>query len=608
MITDIEIQNIKGYGSPAIKLDCEIMPGKVNLLIAPNGTGKSSLAAAFGSLKTTKLSVVLDYKYHKDETLPSSLSLCLDGKRLAADERQNTISAKLKCIVITNRTKVGTIQNNRGAYTAVSGYEDIANIVLVDTIPPIVNTAYRVSDYRKLFGTNSKVLSNLAKLFVNPDFILLLKNEIDKLAFFNNALSRKKLVSEIVDKVNSISNRKSAREICESFDLTALGLLESEAHYQMIINDFNDYIKDYTPLGKFLFFYQILNYTLGHKDFIRKRAKRIDYERRKAAVEKNLTFIDTTWRKIHLEEDSKGQLVVVFPHADEISNGQRDLLTFLMDLVKFRAQVSSSKKNLLIIDEVFDYLDDANIIVAQYYLSRLVQEYKDIIYVCLLTHLSPYTFRNYIFNNKILHIDYLFKMEPKATEPMKAFIAFREGLDKKDETQKKLYDNLSKNLFHYNPVVVDYKSNIEAIDHRHKIRSTWGKTQVLHQFLIEELNRYLQNKESYDPYAVALALRLRVEKMIYDKLPTQEAKDDFVNTHMTQPKFDIAEKYEISVPDVYRIVTAIHNDADHLKYDVLKNEYVEKSMVYKLQNLSIKNILIKIFGYEGTALSTAVIE
>lgn len=70
----------------------------------------------------------------------------------------------------------------------------------------------------------------------------------------------------------------------------------------------------------------------------------------------------------------KDALVVEFPHADEISNGQRDVLTFIIQLLKFQSTLRNGKKYLLIIDEVFDYLDDANIIAAQYYLSNLLKK------------------------------------------------------------------------------------------------------------------------------------------------------------------------------------------------------------------------------------------
>ena len=38
-------------------------------------------------------------------------------------------------------------------------------------------------------------------------------------------------------------------------------------------------------------------------------------------------------------------------------------------------------------------------------------------------------------------------------------------------------------------------------------------------YLIQEINKYFSVDTEYDPYAVAVALRLRVEKLAYQKLP-----------------------------------------------------------------------------------------
>ena len=139
------------------------------------------------------------------------------------------------------------------------------------------------------------------------------------------------------------------------------------------------------------------------------------------------------------------------------------------------------------------------------------------------------------------------------------------------------------------------------------MKEQWGKTNILHQVLIEEVNRYLSGQPQYDPYAVALALRLRVEKLTYEHLPAP-LKQGFVDTPMTKKKFDYCIQNGIEVPDVFYIVSAIHNEADHLKFDAITNRYTEKPMVYKLQNNAIMCILRNIFGWQGVRLGTTVID
>ena len=105
-----------------------------------------------------------------------------------------------------------------------------------------------------------------------------------------------------------------------------------------------------------------------------------------------------------------------------------------------------------------------------------------------------------------------------------------------------------------------------------------------------------------------MALRLRVEKIVYNKLETQEQKDAFVNEKMTKNKFKFAEENAVVIPDTLNMINAIHNEADHLKYDAENHRYLEKAMVYKLQNNVIRSIIIQIFGWKGVALTTDTID
>ena len=131
---------------------------------------------------------------------------------------------------------------------------------------------------------------------------------------------------------------------------------------------------------------------------------------------------------------------------------------------------------------------------------------------------------------------------------------------------------------------------------------------MLHQVLIDEVNKYLSGNHNYDPYAVAMALRLRVEKNICEQLGTQAEKDEFVDQKMTKYKFAYAEDHGVMVPAILNVVNAIHNEADHLKYDAISHQYLEKAIVYKLQNNVIQGMMKQIFDWNDVALTTAVID
>ena len=91
MITNITISNIKGYGITDNSIDVNIDPSRVNILVAPNGFGKSSIAVAFKSLKKTKLDVETSALHNQDKTLEPSVSICLDSNTYIANSNKNDI-------------------------------------------------------------------------------------------------------------------------------------------------------------------------------------------------------------------------------------------------------------------------------------------------------------------------------------------------------------------------------------------------------------------------------------------------------------------------------------------------------------------------------------
>ena len=273
--------------------------------------------------------------------------------------------------------------------------------------------------------------------------------------------------------------------------------------------------------------------------------------------------------------EKNGELILEFPKAETISNGQKDVLTFAAELMIFKASINKDKKYLLIIDKVFDYLDDANTLAAQYYLSKIVNSNKGNIYIMLLTHLNPFSFRNYVFNPRMINEVYLSESVPLATNDMKTFIAFREWLEPRKHPERQgLYDDISKDILHYNPNAVDHSNDIASY-HKPGVKSTWGNPDTFKEMLISELNKYLTFNPTYDPYAVAVALRLKVEKTMYLSLSNQNLKDAFIGTHKTNDKLEFCENNGIMVPDAYFIVNSIHNSADHLKQNPLTGAFEE---------------------------------
>ena len=606
-IKNITIKNIKGFGDPAVSLNVDLNSNKVNILYAPNGFGKSSIAAAFNSLKAKSLDVPSEYFHNKTDTLSSELSITLGEEVLIANKHQNSITPNLICKVIKSNIDVETIQHNMGRFTSVSAYISIPPIEVISKVPESTTTSYSVTELRKEFGKNGKVLDNLADLFTSRKFLCNISDCFSSLDIFLRAKKRHDILLEVVSKINMING--TADFIKNKIQDSIYDNLFTQENCKEILEINSPFIDRKTKFEKFSFLFQIIEWWHLHHREIKQSNSRAEYELFLERFNKDLSLLDTTWKDIHAIED-KGRLLVMYPKADEISNGQRDVLTFVTQLIAFKSSIKPNKKHLLIIDEVFDYLDDANIIVGQYYLSKFLDLYKGQIYLCLLTHLNSKSFRSYIFNTKMVNNIYLKHVIPKASEAMLAYITFRESLDKKnDQAQKELYNDLSRDLFHYNPVVVDYSERIKKYSNDYKLKNSWGKTKIFHDYLIQETNKYINDEEMYDPYAVAMTLRIKIEKLVYEKLESEEQKKAFINTHMTKNKFEYAENEGICILDVYNIVNAIHNEADHIKFNNETNTFVETPMVYKLQNIVIKGILKQIFqANTEVSLSSSSIE
>lgn len=585
MITNIKIENIKGFGTTDNSFDLEIKPQKVNILVAPNGFGKSSITAAFNSLAKGKIKVEETDMHKKDTTLIPSLSIVLDDVTLIANPTTNTINKEITCFIINNRLQVQTISKTFGGFSTTKGFLSIDSITIVNQIPQKVSNLYKYSDVKMNFGTNGKILPNLSDYFSQNNFLERIQFSFECFDKFETK-KRSDLIDEIKINIQRLKGKKE--EIIANIHNKFFEKIEQDEYYNKFGEIFKDIIGT-SLFDKFNLFYQLRYLFKSKKELLLKASRRASYDIFKDKFNKNVSYLNTTWKEIYSREKNNA-LIVEFPHADEISNGQRDILTFIIQLLKFKSILKNGKKYLLIIDEVFDYLDDANIIAAQYYLSNLLKKDGCVIYPILFTHLDPKYFRNYIFKPSLLNIQYLKAVEAIGSTAMKTFIAYREQLDKTVQQQKILYEDLSKYFFHYNPNTIDRSS---YIPNQPNLKTTWAKGINLKQYVLNELNKYLGTDVTYDPYAVSLGIRFRLEKLIYDQLDNDK-KIEFINKHQTDKKLKYAEEHSVLIPDAYYYLSAIHNDADHLK-----NSNDEKSCVYKLNHPVIKNIIKNIFDNQS---------
>jgi len=276
--------------------------------------------------------------------------------------------------------------------------------------------------------------------------------------------------------------------------------------------------------------------------------------------------------------ETGGQLVVKFPKANHISNGQRDILSFISMLFRARRNLKKNA-NILIIDEVFDYLDDANLIAAQYYISNFIKEYDEEgkrIYPLILTHLNPSYFKNFTFSNQKVY--YLEKSNIQENQHIVRLLRYRD--------HPTIEDDVSKYLLHFNPGAINKRTEFRAL----ALPELWGEANNFVQFLNEEVTKYL-NDLPYDPFAVCGAVRIKIEEIAYNKLLSAEAKATFITTKKTRSKLEKAEEMGIVSPESHYLLGIIYNEGMHWK----ENQDNISPIASKLENLTIKKLINDVF-------------
>lgn len=582
-ISNITVKNVKGFSDRDNSIDVDIKSGRINILVAPNGYGKSSITAAFKSLTKSKIKVEKEDIYKEDEQLDSSLSITEDGNIYTADPNKNELANHFKVAVVNSRLVAKATGKNMGTFHSVQGHLGINDFEIRDKIPTNCKIPYSITYIRSSFGKNRKVLPNISSLLKNNAFLSQLDDiysDLDK----QSAKTRQDNINEIIQIINGLHG--TAGNIRNDFNVSRLDKLRQDSSYNNVVELIKKYIGNTTELELFLYFYQIQKIYLGDKRMVKSKVQRAKYELFKQAFDNNLAIIGKTWKDIHTVEH-KGSLVIKMPNATNISYGQRDVLTLSIELLKIKSEIKEDCRLILIIDEVFDYLDPVNMTIVQYYLSQLVNELKDkcTLYPIIMTHLSPAFFNNYTFSPKRMNIIYLPKDHIQPNTNVKKLLSKR--------AEKTIESDVSKFLLHYNEGVINKREQFRQL----KLAETWGEGTTFLKHLINEMNKYLRKDADYDPYSVCIALRIKIEKSVYEQLPTDK-KEEFIQIHGTKAKLEFAEDILRELPDIYFILGVIYNDAGHLK-----DENSEKPVVYRLKNLIILDMISKIFEYQGVDLT-----
>lgn len=587
-IKSIKFENIKRFGSGANAFDfkfdnCDA--NCVNIIVAPNGSGKSSLATAFKSISNGRLKLAAIDLYD-DKSNPSvTINLAGDYEGIyISDHDKSEISKIMDVFVINSPLNARKINRYFAGNMATSAELSIDGIQLYKEIPPEYEFEYKYSKECSRYGLKRTQFTNLCKLFLDFKLLeLLLKCKSD----IQKCYTQKRIQKFFSLFIYSI---KVADRVSRNFRDSKKRILENR-YFNNIKNIIALIYPDNEPDADKLILntIQVINFvgrSLVENPHLLKQTR--DYQKFKFYVKRineHLSLFNTTRRELKAKKRN-GSLLIDFANPRVISNGERDILSFIGNLVKF--EITFTKDiGILIIDEVFDYLDGNNLIAVQYYLSEFIKQCKNsgkILFPIILTHLDPSIFNTYFLSKQKIHYYAPYINELHSNVEIIELIKMRSSL-----APGLKRDNIEKFCLHYCDTSIDLAQLDVELEHI-------DTTNDLYLALFDEVREKYLNKSSltFDPIKVALALRIKIEKNIYNLLD-ESKRSEFINTHRTINKIEFAEKQDIELSDAYYILRPLYNEVLHLSKEDRSNKNKLTSCYLYLSNMVIRNMINLIF-------------
>lgn len=573
-ITKITIHNIKGTSNWSHNF-IDLIPNKVHVFVAPNGYGKSTLTAAFKAAAHGVMKLQKDEYFNNDPANTPSLELEYfenhKKEKITSNINQGDISRKFVVYCINSPVVAKFLGKNLGSFTSRSAglYIDVLNVC---EIPPRTKLNYSYLSMRTLFGKGTPNLSDFFSTITGLSFI------VDNFDDIHKCSSQSKL-SSFLDTLKS-NNTSLNLDQADKFP-TFKRLIDRLVTLQQINR--SEALKYIIQIAK----------SIKDNDcsVIKKALEYQKYKKRKKDIIDRLTTFNTTGQTIKVSEHN-GQLVLNLGSAKKMSNGERDILYFVASLISFESSVRS-KPSILIIDEIFDYLDGANLLAAQYYLSKMVtlmNSQNKIFFPIIMTHLDPAVFSNYYIKkkHKVHYITAYSDIAQIKSDLLVRLLILRSDLKKQENNT--LVDDIEKNLLHYYP-----NNWIIVKDLKNAINNFWDDSFSYREFLYHEVDKYF-NEQRYNALAVVIAIRIKIEELTVKKLPEDKCSE-YYKKRGAAKKLEYAEECSIDLPELCYLLCPLYNDPLHLFSDNSTwNLNKIESAYLKLSSKAVRNIIKELFN------------
>ncbi|KAF0234760.1 MAG: hypothetical protein FD177_597 [Desulfovibrionaceae bacterium] len=572
-IKTIEIHNIKGIKQ--LKLDLDLIPNKPSLFVASNGFGKTSFATAFNSLNRNRINLNENDLHEQLETNKPLISIEYSEDNRAvtiynATESSNGIYSEFDVQVIRNTLESKHTKKNMGGFTHVSSHICIPPITLIDRIPKKQTPRYSCLAVRQSFGKNGKILPNISGEINNPNIIFQIGSQVDMGKLLQVRSTR--AIEKFKEEANKLSG--STADMTRTLNGSHISLLSDIEPLTKIVeilknNGINRTIEIEHYLSALQFFESFKIEPREFKTYV-EYCNHVIHEQH---LKTFFNALNPTWKNIRPTKE-KDKLILHFPEATHISNGERDILCFIAKLLIAKNKLNKSKC-ILIIDEIFDYLDDANLISAQYYLSRMIQEYKEDgrqLYPIILTHLNPLYFKSYRFKDQKV---YYLERKPISFDKK----VFNVILKREEE---RIRDAIGTFYLHHHSSDINLTAEFAALG----LDPSLSTANSFKRYISNQLTEYL-NGNRYDPASVCCALRISIEEIVFNALDSAHYAD-FLDTHGTTPKLEFAESKGINIPETFHLLGVIYNEAMHFRYP---NQDYATPLFSKLDNSTIRHMI-----------------
>ena len=415
-------------------------------------------------------------------------------------------------------------------------------------------------------------------MFNSQNFIIRLGNVKKNL---DNIL-KKKRINETISELEAQFQTKTIKQtdFFNAFDKNELiDKILDDSDVRVICDDLDKILNIKNKVEKTIFVIQLIKVYNDNKTEFVKIYKRAVYEKRKKSLEDLIKAIDKKKRIVTISEQ-KGKLIVKFIRANMISNGETDLLCFLVMLEKIKYE-EINKDLILVIDEVFDYLDDANIIVVQKYISSFIKSFTESdknIFPIIMTHLDPNVFKNYYFSK--MKVYYLNDINLTIDDEVRKIIT-----DRKNITDSSNFDYIGKYYLHYNNETRD----LSTIFSDKGLSNKYDSSEKFYRLSNDEMKKYIDNLPC-DYLLVLCALRINIEKYIYECID-DGYKASFIEEKMTVNKIAFAEQIGIRIPENFQLLSVLYNDFMHLDKSADPQNKKVLFLASKLDNIFIKSII-----------------